>query len=100
MNVLAVAVKRRLAIFKRRCVEGTKSRGIPIGEQSGVAKEVPRRTDGKETSGIGIRIIWDWNDGHGCRDALGDNASHTNTLTMDYFIVWKKKEISFRHLDL
>ena len=59
MNVLAVAVKRRLAIFKRRCVEGTKSRGILIGEQSGVAKEVlnPRRTDGKETSGVRIRII-------------------------------------------
>ena len=31
MNVLAAAVKRRLAIPKRRCVEGTKSRGIPIG---------------------------------------------------------------------
>ena len=59
MNVLVVAVKRRLAIFKCRCVEGTKSRGIPIGEQSGVAKEVlnPRRTDGKETSGVRIRII-------------------------------------------
>ena len=59
MNVLTVAIKRRLAIFKRRCVEGPKSRGIPIGKQSGVAKEIPRRTDGKETTsgGVGIRII-------------------------------------------
>jgi hypothetical protein len=65
-------------------------------------KEVPRRTDENETSGVRIRIIQgfrDWNDGHGCRDALGDNASH-NTLTMSYFIVWEKKEISFSGLDL
>lgn len=39
MNVLAAAVKRRLATPKRRCVEETKSRGIPIGVGSRVGSQ-------------------------------------------------------------
>ena len=39
MNVLAAAVRRRLAIPKRRCVEGTKRRGIPIGVGSRVGSQ-------------------------------------------------------------
>ena len=39
MNVLAAAVKRRVAIPKRRCVVGTKSRGIPIGVGSKVGSQ-------------------------------------------------------------
>ena len=39
MNVLAAADRRRLATPKRRCVDGTKRRGIPIGVGSGVGSQ-------------------------------------------------------------
>ena len=39
MNVLAATVNRRLAIPNRRCVETTKSRGIPMGVGSRVGSQ-------------------------------------------------------------
>ena len=47
-----------------------------MGSRTGLAKEVPRRTDWNETSGVWIRTIDkvpDWNDGHGYQDALSDS---------------------------
>jgi hypothetical protein len=58
MNVLAAAVKRRLAIPKRRCVEGTKSRGIPIGVGSrmGSQKRFPEGPMGTRLVVFGLGL--------------------------------------------
>jgi len=44
----------------------------------------------------GIRKL---NDDQGCGDTLSNNAPD-DTLTVCYFIVWEKEEISFGHLEL
>ena len=60
MNVLAAAVKRCVAIPKRRCVEGTKSRGIPIGvgSRTGEQKRLPEGPMGTRlvVSGLGLSM--------------------------------------------
>jgi hypothetical protein len=83
-----------LNVLKSQNLKGRRAvvRGIPIGVESrmGLAKEVPRRTDGDETSGVRIRIIHGVRD-YGHRNAFGDNASHnTLNVTMDY-LSWEKR---------
>ena len=58
MNVLAAAVKRRLAIPRRRCVEGTKSREIPIGvgSRTGSQKSFPEGPMGTRLVVSGIEL--------------------------------------------
>ena len=65
MNVFAAAVRRRLAMPRRRCVEATNNRGIPIGvgRRTGSQKRFPEGPMGTRLvvlgleSGIGTMAI-------------------------------------------
>ena len=78
--------------------QGTKSRRISIGveRRRGLQKRFPEGPMGTRMVVFGLSTESEIGMmSYGRRDALSDNASH-NTLTIGYFIVWEKKEISFR----